>query len=151
LFKAAVICLPSQAHPDYSYHVGDIVLNLARTLGQPPGLADPDGGSPAGSSPRLASLDGSIPLEAVVGEVLRAQEGRILVHWVDGSESAVLPDQARTAACAPACMHSVWRRSLCAVHGTLRGLSSCLLLPASGPSMPWVKVRDGNPQGFCCH
>ena len=95
---------------DFSFGVGDIVLNLARTM-EPPPLkvaaepAEEDAAgspSPAGSSPRAGDISGmatdapppaEVPLESVVGEVLRCSGGRVWVHWVDGSETAVLPGQ----------------------------------------------------------
>ena len=114
--------LPSQGHREFSYSVGDVVLNVARALGparvpgEPDEDADDGSNSAQGSPPRLmqVTLNGGgmvitahnlggmarraappaqPPLEAVVGEVLRCCEGRVWVHWVDGSESALLPDQ----------------------------------------------------------
>ena len=70
------ICVPVQAHYDHTFSVGDVVLNLGRTLGHPG-----EGGNAA------------VPLHSVVGEVMRTAGGEVRVHWVDGTESSLPPDQ----------------------------------------------------------
>ena len=71
--------VPVQAHYDHTFNVGDVVLNLGRTLG-PPG----EGGNSS-----------AVPLHSVVGEVMRTANGEVHVHWVDGTESSLPPDQVR--------------------------------------------------------